>query len=233
MKFSWKMLCAGLGVLSLMLFVTTQSHAGPFDKLQDAVNTPIIPKKNVPYVIDDAKLAALNPNYLGPEGATEASKLYVKHAKDMALSMSSENVAEYGWKQLETVCTSAGFAKNKLTNKYAGWPMDADGATAGACNMFVTNNVVKVLTLSPSVSGFRTQEDGRLIPHFMFGGLKSKGKEIICSDARLGARAAKRMATKEFGNNPEVIPASEALAMTWEATRNSWQCDGVGGYIGW
>jgi hypothetical protein len=229
------------GLTALVLAVVTAGVLHPlgaysigFDTLQDAINKPLF-KKEVPYVIDDSKLTAFDPSYYGPENASEASKLYVKHAKALALSMSTPNVKQFGWKKTEEVCTGAGFFKSKLGGKY-NVPLDAEGATSGTCAMFVSNNMSKVLSLSSLGGMFRVQEDGRLLPFFYYQGSvigKSKSKEIVCSKVRLGARTAKRIATKEFGNNPETLVASQALAMTWEATMKSWTCDGVGGYIGW
>jgi hypothetical protein len=223
-------------MLVLLLFQMGKSHAGVFDTMQDAVNKPLIPKKVVPYNVDDAKLNAMKPDYYGPEEASEASKLYVKHAKEMALSMSYANIKAVGWKELRDVCTSAGFFKNKMGGKYNGWPMDAEGATSSACSMFVSNNITKVMTFGGPGEMFRVQEDGRLLPFFYYKGNaigSSKSKASVCSHVQLAARTSKRMTAKEFGNNPEVIPASEALAMTWDATLKSWECGGVGGYMGW
>jgi hypothetical protein len=232
MTFNLKL--TALILATLTLATPLIANAIGFDTLQDIINTPLKSHK-VAYVIDDAKLQALNPTYYGPDTASESSKRYVKHAKDIALSMSTANITTVGWKATKEVCTSAGFFKNKLAGQYKGWPLDAEGAVERACSMFTVDNIGKIMSLGSNAL-FKVQEDGRLLPLFYYTGNvlgKSKSKEIVCSHTRLAARTSKRMTTKEFGKNPEVIIASEALAMTWEATLKSWECGGVSGYIGW
>jgi hypothetical protein len=180
-----------------------------------------------PNALRDADLS--NPDYFGPEEATEDSKTWVKRTKAMTKGMTIEAFDAVGLRTLKEGCS--GMLGDKLIGKYNKVGFGAGEAQGQICNMFVSNSVVTALSPLKG-GGFATDDKGRLIIRHTstLGTLRmgaSKGKSGDCMNIKMA-----RKKPKEFGKNPETLVAWELYNRGIENLSLSMDCNGPGAIFG-